>query len=349
MHHKDLSAVSLKDTVPIEFSVVVPLYNKAAEISRCLRSVLKQTITSFELIVIDDGSTDGGDIVVRSFQDPRVRFLQQENRGLAMTRNIGVQVAASSIVVFLDADDEWLPRHLENIARLVRLHPSAGFFSTGFWLDRGSGWRRRVRLLKKYMKSDSCLIADYFSIPNGKTLPSASAVRREALIAAGGFRTMFGEDIDLLLRMAAMFPMAYSSEPTVIWHLAAQNRMCIKEASVMKMHQPNSLLPSLKIVENLDLIPIETKNKARNYVAAREKKAILDTMKRGRRDHAAYLYKMWQKEYKKQSPGTALTLKLPTSTPKLFGRCEDFLRRVKSTAHYVIERPKSISVFGFRQ
>jgi glycosyltransferase involved in cell wall biosynthesis len=346
---KNLSVTSLTDTSSIEFSIVVPLYNKASEISRCLCSVLRQTIANFELIVIDDGSTDGGDIVVRSLQDPRLRLLRQENQGLAITRNHGVQIARSSIVAFLDADDEWLPNHLEDIARLVQLHPSAGLFSTGFWLDRGGGWRRSVRLAEKHLKPDTCLIADYFSIPDGKTLPSALAVRRDALITAGGFRTMFGEDIDLLLRMAAMFPMAYNSEPTVIWHLDAKNRMCIEEAANMKTHQPDSLLPSLNIVESLDRIPRETKSKARNYVAARERKAIIDTMKRGRRDHAAYLYKRWQKEYKKRSIGTALILTMPSLAPKLFGRCGDFLRRAKNTAHYVIEQPKCISVFGSRR
>jgi glycosyltransferase involved in cell wall biosynthesis len=338
------------DMASPEFSIVVPLYNKVSEIRRCLCSVLNQTYPNFELIVIDDGSTDGGDAAVRSFQDSRVRFLQQENQGVAIARNNGAQVARSSIITFLDADDEWLPHHLEEVARLVKLHSSAGLFLTGFWLDRGGGWRRRIRLAKKHMKPGSCLIADYFSVPDGKiTLPSAAAFRRDALIEAGGFRTMFGEDVDLWLRMAAMFPVAYNSEPTAIWHLDVKNRRCIEEAANGKRHRPNSLLPSLNTVESLDRIPGETKSKARNYVAVREREAIIDTMKRGRRDHAAYLYKRWQKEYKRRSIGTALILTLPSLVPKLFGRCGDFLRRAKNTVHYVIEQPKSISVFGSRR
>jgi hypothetical protein len=307
---------------------------------------LSQTTTNFELIVIDDGSTDGGDAVVRSFQDLRLRFLQQENRGLAQTRNNGVEAARSSIVVFLDADDEWLPNHLEEIARLVRLHPEAGVFATGFWLDRGGGWRRSVRLAESYMRPGTALIDDYFSIPDGKILPSASAVTKEALLAAGGYRPMFGEDVDLLLRMAAMFPIAYTSKPTAVWHLDVKNRMCLEEAVNGKMHQPNSLLPSLHIVESLDRIPTETKCKARDYVARREQKAILDTMQRGQREHAVYLYERWQEEYKRESIGTIFLLKLPSLAPKLFGRCGDFLRRAKSTAHYLIEQPKSVRIFG---
>lgn len=337
---------TLKNITSIEFSIVVPLYNKASEIARCLHSALSQTITNFELIVIDDGSTDGGDVVVRSFQDFRLRLLQQTNRGLAQTRNNGVQIANSSIIVFLDADDEWLPNHLEEVARLVRLHPEAGVFATGFWLDRGGGWRRSVRLTESYMRLGTALIEDYFSIPDGKILPSASAVRKEALMSAGGYRPMFGEDIDLLLRMAAMFPIAYSSKPTSVWHLDVENRMCLEESVSTKKHQPNSLLPSLHSVESQDQISAETKCKARDYVARRERKAIIDTMKRGEREHAVYLYERWQKEYKRESIGIALLLRLPNLAPKLFGRFGDLLRRAKSIAYYIIEQPKSVRIFG---
>ena len=329
-----------------DFSIVVPLYNKAAEISRCLRSALGQTYANFELIVIDDGSTDGGDAVVRSFQDRRLRFLQQENQGLAETRNNGVRAAKSPIVAFLDADDEWLPTHLEEVARLVRLHPEAGTYCTGFWLDRGQGWRRRVRLAARHLKSRTALIADYYSIPDGKILPSASAVRKDALIAAGGYRTMFGEDIDLLLRMAAMFPVAYTPQATAIWHLDAGNRICIKDAAEMKLHQAGSLLPSLRAVESLDRIPIETRYKARNYVAARERKAIVDTLLQGHRQHAANLYERWQQEYGKRWIAAALILSAPDLALKMFGRCADFLRRARSMAQYAMEQSASRKVFG---
>src|SRR5258705_1559285 len=127
----------LKDMTTPDFSIVVPLYNKVSEISRCLHSALAQTYENFELIVIDDGSTDGGDVVVRSFQDRRLRFLQQENCGLAETRNNGVRAAKSAVVAFLDADDELLPTHLDEMCRLVQLHPEAGIFCTGFLLERG--------------------------------------------------------------------------------------------------------------------------------------------------------------------------------------------------------------------
>ena len=90
----------LTDMTSPEFSIVVPLYNKASEIRRCLCSVVGQTYTKFELIVIDDGSTDGGDAIVRAFQDSRLHLLQQENQGLAKTRNNGVRASGSQSSFF---------------------------------------------------------------------------------------------------------------------------------------------------------------------------------------------------------------------------------------------------------
>lgn len=336
----------LRDMTTPDFSIVVPLYNKGSEISRCIRSALGQTYANFELVVVDDGSTDGGDAVVRSFRDCRLRFLRQENRGLAETRNNGVRAAIAPVVVFLDADDEWLPTHLQEMARLVQLHPEAGVYCTGFWLDRGRGRRRRIQLATRYLRPRTSLIADYFSIPDGKTLPSASAVRKDALMTAGGYRTMFGEDIDLLLRMAAMFPVAYTPQATAIWHLDAGNRMCIKEAVEVKLHQPASLLPSLRVVENLDQISITTRCKARDYVAAREKKAIFDTLLQGHRQHAAELYGQWQQEYGKRSIATALILIVPRLALKVAGLCRVFLRRAKSATQYAMEQPECRKVFG---
>ncbi len=336
----------LTDMTSPEFSIVVPLYNKASEIRRCLCSVLGQTYTKFELIVIDDGSTDGGDAVVRSIQDLRLKLLQQENQGLAETRNNGVRASGSQIVAFLDADDEWLPNHLEEMARLARLHPQAGVFSTGFWLDRGRGWRRRVQLAKSHLKPGTSLVADYFSIPDGKILPSATAVRKDALSAAGGYRTMFGEDVDLLLRMAAMFPVAYTPRATAIWHLDAKNRMCVEKVADVKLHQPASLLPSLHTIESQNRIPIETRYRARDYVAARERKAILDTLLHGHREHAVGLYGRWQKDYGQQSVLSAILLKFPCLILKVFGRCLEYFRRVKSITKYVTEQAESRRVFG---
>ncbi len=90
-------------------SVVIPLYNKEPYIKRAIDSILAQKIQDYEIIVIDDGSTDKSAEVVKSFPDPRIRLIQQENAGVSAARNRGIEEAKAELIAFLDADDEWTP------------------------------------------------------------------------------------------------------------------------------------------------------------------------------------------------------------------------------------------------
>jgi len=111
-------------------SVVIPLYNKARYIRRALDSVLAQTFEDFEVIVVNDGSTDGSEKVVERYTDPRVRLVSQENVGECAARNRGIAEARANLVAFLDADDEWLPGHLAAISRLAEKYPECGAYCT---------------------------------------------------------------------------------------------------------------------------------------------------------------------------------------------------------------------------
>src|SRR3954469_10712247 len=118
-----------------KITVIIPLYNKAAYIKRALDSVLAQTFSGFELIVIDDGSTDGGGAIVARCDDPRVRLIRQENAGPAQARNHGIDEASGELVAFLDADDEWMPRYLEHsVAALEQAGPEVACLASGYLL-----------------------------------------------------------------------------------------------------------------------------------------------------------------------------------------------------------------------
>jgi len=106
-------------------SVVIPLYNKARYINRCLRSICAQTFSDFELIVVDDGSSDGGGQIARAFGDARIRVIQQQNAGPGAARNRGLAEAQGEYIAFLDADDEWMPGYLARAVTALDTHLTA--------------------------------------------------------------------------------------------------------------------------------------------------------------------------------------------------------------------------------
>jgi glycosyltransferase involved in cell wall biosynthesis len=114
------------------FSVVVPLHNKAGYVRVALESVLAQTLGDFEVVVVDDGSTDNGARIVRQFADPRVRLVHQENAGVSAARNRAIALCRGEWVTFLDADDWYHPDYLATLRQLQQAHPDVDAVATRF-------------------------------------------------------------------------------------------------------------------------------------------------------------------------------------------------------------------------
>ena len=107
-------------------SVIIPLYNKSSTVCRTVATILQQTYKDFELIIVDDGSTDGGlDLLKSHFNDNRIRYISKANSGVSATRNLGVKESRGDWVAFLDADDLWLPTYLEEMAGMITRNPDA--------------------------------------------------------------------------------------------------------------------------------------------------------------------------------------------------------------------------------
>lgn len=200
-------------------SVVIPTYNRAHLLPRAMRSVLAQTWSDIEVIVVDDGSTDETPDVVRRFRDARVRLIRLDrNGGAARARNEGIRAASGEWVAFLDDDDEWLLEKLEYQARsLAREESHASVvYCQGYLNDGLTGRIAQLRVVPHEGDVFDRLLTGW--VP---PTPSLFMVKRSALIAAGGFDETFpcAEDTDLWLRLAeASHHFAAVDRPLIIKH-----------------------------------------------------------------------------------------------------------------------------------
>ena len=195
-------------------SVVIPLYNREAMIGPAVESVLGQTFTDFELIVVDDGSTDNGPTIVEGFSDPRVRLIRQDrNRGANAARNEGVRQARGSIIAFLDSDDLFLPNKLSTVSSAFASRPDLGLMMDSFRKIRRNGGETVCR--NPRMDDRGELVRALFDRRIWKST-SGISVRREAALGAGMFDEGLKrwQDLDFLLRLVRQVPSASSSDVT---------------------------------------------------------------------------------------------------------------------------------------
>jgi glycosyltransferase involved in cell wall biosynthesis len=245
-------------------SVVIPHYNKGPYIARALNSVLTQTFPDFEVIVVDDGSTDDGAEIIRGFDDPRIRLIQQENRGVSAARNRGIEAARAELVAFLDADDEWLPKFLETILRLRRKFPEAGAYATAFIEKFSNGTCQKLTFSEIPQGNWEGLIPSYFRSCASGRLPVRSsnvAIPKKVFFSVGMFPVgeWWGEDTDMWGRVALRYPIGFSSGYYAIYNVGATNRTCDMR-KIVKIHPfvrtacqaidggsvPESILPDLE-------------------------------------------------------------------------------------------------------
>ncbi len=211
-------------------SVVMPLFNKEQHVFRAIASILAQSVQDFEIVVIDDGSTDGGAAVVRSIADPRIRLISQVNAGVSVARNNAIAVTRAELIAFCDADDAWKPDFLANILDLRREYPQAGAYALNYEMVGADGTRsvgvssaRQPRLLLDP--------AGFFEIAKFGTpvFSSSVAVARQSFEKAGLFPAgvKLGEDLDTWIRICFVAPIAFDVRPGGIYHQDATHRAVV--------------------------------------------------------------------------------------------------------------------------
>lgn len=187
--------------MPPLFSVVIPTYNRAAKAVRAVRSILAQTLASYDIWVVDDG-TDHTEEALRPF-DGRMHYQRGPGAGVAAARNLGIASASGAYIAFLDADDWWHPHKLERTAEAIRRWPEAGLFYCRIECVSASGetlWRPRIRDVGGN---------GYPALLEGDFVAnSAVVVKKECLERVGGFDTTLSgcEDWDLWIRVARLYP-----------------------------------------------------------------------------------------------------------------------------------------------
>ncbi len=193
-------------------SVIIPTYNRAACLARALDSVLAQSHAPHEIIVVDDGSTDGTRAMVEAL-DGAIHYLHQDNQGVSAARNAGIRRATGQWLAFLDSDDEWLPEKLERQLALARRFPSSRVIHTDeIWIRNG----KRVNPRLKHRKSGGDIFLR--CLPLCVISPSSVMISRKVFDTVGLFDETLPacEDYDMWLRICQRYSVHYLDEPLIV-------------------------------------------------------------------------------------------------------------------------------------
>lgn len=206
------------------FSVVIPLYNKAHFVGATLAGVLAQSFEDYEVIVVNDGSTDDSEAKVLAVADSRIRYVKTENRGVSSARNLGISLAKGMFVAFLDADDYWYPDYLQEISTKIHIFPEQQVFATAIEFEHQGQTSKAVYSLNV---DKECQLVDYFSASLKQSIlfTSASVFQRGVFERVGLFDEAIkrGEDIDLWVRIGLHYSILFISKICVRYSYAADS------------------------------------------------------------------------------------------------------------------------------
>lgn len=243
------------------FSVVIPIHNKEPHVARAISSVLNQVYQPVEIIIINDASTDNSLNEISKFKDQRIRIFNREKPGPGgyAARNLGIREAKGEWVAFLDADDEWMPQHLEYYRLLIQDFPKASVLSCGWENENPNGLyaRRYPNPFYNLYKGKNRLLSftDYLSeevAGRGPVWTSIACIKKDVVLDAGGFpeeKAKRGGDVDTWLRcIESTGSLAWSSHIGAIYHRDSVNMVTRTQLFLAECERDTvrKLLPTYK-------------------------------------------------------------------------------------------------------
>jgi glycosyltransferase involved in cell wall biosynthesis len=241
-----------------EISVIIPAYNAERTIIETINSVQKQTFSDFEIIVVNDGSTDKTQAVLQSLDEPRLRIISSENFGVSSARNKGIKAAQSEFIAFLDADDLWTDDKLELQLAAIKANPKVGVVYS--WTDEmdetGKKFYPGARLLIEGDIYQDLLIVNFLA--NGST----PLIRKQAIDIIGGFdvNLKYGEDWEFYIRLAANYKFALIPKQQVFYRKSSSSA-----TSKVTVMEENLLITLEKIYQ---LVPSDLQHLKKKSLAA---------------------------------------------------------------------------------
>lgn len=251
-------------------SVVIPLYNKERQIANTLRTVLCQTFQDFEIVIVNDGSTDNSVAEVAKISDPRIRLINQDNAGVSAARNKGIEEAKGEYVALLDADDEWNTEYLATQIQHAETYPQCDVFAVNYQFSDANGKISDTIIRNLPFAAECGVLSNYFEVASTSHPPlwtSAVMVRKKAFQEIGGFPVGIksGEDLLTWARLACKYKIAYSKK--ILAQFIQTSYQAEKDSkSSIRLGSEETVLNELKNLYNSDSLDINTRKGLKSYI-----------------------------------------------------------------------------------
>ena len=249
------------------FSVIIPVFNKEKFIEVTLKSVLNQTFIDFEILIINDGSTDNSAQLIKGFDDPRIRYYYKENSGVSSARNDGIEKTQSNYISFIDADDYWYPDFLEEMYKIIQKHPEQKVFSAAIEIETS---KKVIPASYSIIKTNDHEIVNYFTASYKETVicTSCAVFHKSIFEETGNFDIAIksGQDTDLWIRIGMNFPIVFSWKILARYvydenSLSKNKNYLNKKINFSKFEEHEKTNPSLKKFLDLNRFSLAIKSK----------------------------------------------------------------------------------------